>query len=240
MSEQKKQRWFPLESNPTLVNEYISKLGFNTDLGYEFVDVFSTEDWALQMIAQPVMAVLMLYPLTPVQLEHEDKQSDIIAKPEDSSVWFMKQRIGNACGTIGLLHAIENCGPNLQDAVMKPGSWWSEFHSNTQGKTPLERAEILEGNDQIATFHDQATNSSSNQTSRGNLDDDLITHFVALVHVDGKLYELDGRKAGPVCHGDTTPETLLADACKVVQSFMARDPNELRFTIMALAPSAGD
>ena len=33
------QRWFPLESNPDLMNSYIEKLGFNTNR-YHFVDVF--------------------------------------------------------------------------------------------------------------------------------------------------------------------------------------------------------
>ena len=42
----KKKRWFPLESNPTILNGYISKLGFNTDL-YEFVDVYATEEWCV-------------------------------------------------------------------------------------------------------------------------------------------------------------------------------------------------
>jgi hypothetical protein len=30
--EKKKQRWFPLESNPALINGYIEKLGYDTSL----------------------------------------------------------------------------------------------------------------------------------------------------------------------------------------------------------------
>ena len=88
----------------------------------------------------------------------------------------------------------------------------------------------------IRTLHDQATMDESNQTLRGNLDDKLITHFIALVHVNGGLYELDGRKEGPVRHGDTTQENLLKDSVAVVEKFMKRDPSEMRFTILALAP----
>lgn len=234
----KKQRWFPLESNPTLVNEYIRKLGFQTDMvGYEFVDVFSTEDWALQMINQPVMAVIMLYPLTKVQTDYQDDEADIVEEGEQS-VWFMKQRIGNACGTIGLLHALQNAP--ISPVAIQPDSWLARFTADTASASPLDRAERLETDAEIATFHDQATSSSTNQTGRGSLEDKLLTHFVALVHVNGKLYELDGRKEGAICHGSTTPETLLKDACAVVQKFMSRDPNELRFTIMALAPVASD
>ena len=42
------------------------------------------------------------------------------------------------------------------------------------------------------------------------MDDEVNLHFVALVHVDGGLYELDGRKNTAVRHGDTTAESLLA------------------------------
>ena len=34
-------------------------------------------------------------------------------------------------------------------------------------------------------------------------------------HVDGSLYELDGRKSFPINHGASSAETLLQDACKV-------------------------
>lgn len=46
--------------------------------------------------------------------------------------------------------------------------------------------------------------------------------------MDGVLYELDGRKEGPVPHGLTSSDTLLQDACAVVKQFMHRDPGELR------------
>lgn len=59
-------------------------------------------------------------------------------------------------------------------------------------------------------------------------------------HVDGHLYELDGRKAFPINHGATTPSTLLVDACTVIKQFMDRDPGEMRFTIVALGAIALD
>jgi ubiquitin carboxyl-terminal hydrolase L3 len=233
----KPSKWFPLESNPQLINKYISNLGFDTNL-YEFVDVYSTEDWALEMIPQPVAAVVMLYPLTPKQEGNDDglvvQQKD--KKTED--VWFIKQRIGNACGTIGVLHSVMNA-PEPLPSTFKPDSWLQKFaHECHKSMDPIQKAERLEGDQEIAKHHDQATSSEENSTSRGSLEDQLDTHFVALVCIDNQLYELDGRKEGPVCHGPTTQATLLQDACKVVKKFMERDPEEMRFTIMALAPKA--
>jgi ubiquitin carboxyl-terminal hydrolase L3 len=222
------------------MNGYIQTLGFDTDL-YNFVDVISTDDWALEMIPQPVVAVVMLYPLTEKQLEHEKNEAAAAAAPTgdasttSENVWFIKQRIGNACGTIGLLHSLLNTPEPLNQ--FQPNSWLQTFKLSCESQTPVRRAEILEADDTIATLHDAATASEQNATSRGGLDDDIITHFIALVCVNGVLYELDGRKAGPIAHGTTSAATLLTDACRVIRDFMTRDPDEIRFTILALAPN---
>merc|ERR1719491_1941181 len=206
----------------------------------------------------------MLYPLSDAQLnfqEKEEKQLKDAAGKEKGSgdggedgteegggedtdgttatpVWHMKQRIGNACGTIGVLHSLANIPEELQKAAIPSESWLGNFYSSCdKDLNSVARAELLEGDNQIGKLHDKATESEANQTDRGNLDDVVNTHFVALVKVDGGLYEMDGRKSGAIRHGDTTEETFLADACKVVEKFMKRDPEELRFTIMALAPT---
>ena len=113
MADQKPQpekKWFPLESNPSLLNQYISKLGFETT-SHEFADVLSTEQWALDMVPHPVSAVLVLFPMTSkvsekrIELHHtkslEHYSSDASTRElSDSSVWYIKQRISNGCGTI--------------------------------------------------------------------------------------------------------------------------------------------
>ena len=49
----------------------------------------------------------MLYPLTEKQTSFVDGDSELKdAGTYNDDVWFIKQRIGNACGTIGLLHAL--------------------------------------------------------------------------------------------------------------------------------------
>lgn len=233
----KHQRWFPLESNPQLMNDYVAKLGFDTTL-YQFCDVYSTEDWALDMVPQPVAAIILLYPLTEQQ-EAASAAADKLASTSlhgDEKLWFTKQRIGNACGTIGILHALQNA-PEALRASYKPGSWLAQFAADTPvSMDPVLKAQRLEQDAKIATLHDEATSSETNATDRGNIDDDVTTHFIALVHHNGQLYELDGRKAAPILHGSTTPEKLLKDSIKVVQTFMQRDPTEVRFTILALAP----
>jgi hypothetical protein len=64
----------------------------------------------------------------------------------------------------------------------------------------------------------------------------ILLHFVAFIHRDGHLYELDGRKFDAINHGPTSPETLLMDSCAVVKKLMEATDN-IRFTLMALAPA---
>jgi ubiquitin carboxyl-terminal hydrolase L3 len=184
--------------------------------------------------------LVMLYPLTDKQLDYKDPETDIDKSNE--KLWFIKQRIGNACGTIGILHSIMNLVIHKDPSLVLPGSWLEQFVNDVPVPLgPIQKAERLETDTKIAKLHDVATSSSSNQTNRGDIDQKIITHFIALFPSDdGTLYELDGRKDGPIRHGSTSSETFLYDACQVVQQFMSRDPTEIRFTMLALAPTIPD
>ncbi len=71
-------------------------------------------------------------------------------------------------------------------------------------------------------------------------DQEVLTHFICFTTVNGNLYELDGRKKTAINHGPSSSETLLSDACNVIKQFMQRDPEEMRFTILALARTMAD
>lgn len=97
----KEKTWFPLESNPDLLNSYISNLGFSTKR-YSFTDVYSTEDWALDLIPHPVLALIVLFPMTEKVVKRRgEMHANSLDCDDESNVWYMKQRIRNACGTIG-------------------------------------------------------------------------------------------------------------------------------------------
>jgi hypothetical protein len=59
-------------------------------------------------------------------------------------------------------------------------------------------------------------------------------HFIAFVHVNGSLYELDGTKSAPINHGPTTQDALLTNSVAVIRQFMDRDPEELRFNMVII------
>ena len=59
------------------MNSYIEQLGFDTSV-YQFCDVLSTEDWALEMVPSPVIAVLQLFPVKPVSESHRKEEYERI------------------------------------------------------------------------------------------------------------------------------------------------------------------
>lgn len=97
--------------------------------------MLSTEDWALDMIPKPVLGVLFLYQLTPVQSEHKSQQS-LNLNPESvpKDIFFMKQYAYNACGTIGLFHIILNAVKKYPNLVVE-GSYLDTFQSQGNTKT---------------------------------------------------------------------------------------------------------
>jgi ubiquitin carboxyl-terminal hydrolase L3 len=221
----------PLESNPEVMNAYARKLGLPDT--YEYVDLLSTEDWGLAMVPRPVHAVLMLFPIKEASEKHRAEEAARIAKEGQvvhPQTYFCAQTIDNACGTIGILHSVANaCSATGGPIPLAPTSWFSTFLSSTMGATPSARAAALEADDAVDDAHAEAVEGGQSAQV-----DDTYLHFACFMEKGGCLYELDGRKASPINHGPCTPDELLEKAAGVVKGFMARDPGELRFTMVAL------
>jgi len=222
-------RWVPLESNPEVMTKYSRSLGAKSG---QWVDVFSLDEESLAVIPQPVKAVILLFPISE-KYDKFRKEADeqIKAKGQDvpKDLFFMKQFIHNACGTIGMIHALGN---NVTDVKLDGESILQQFLDKTKDLDPIARGQELEKFNKIACAHEEI--ASEGQTAAPPRDEDLVTHFVAFVHKDGFLYELDGRAEFPVNHGATTAANLLKDAAVVCKARMAMDPTEYRYTVVAL------
>ncbi|CAD6213187.1 GSCOCG00003955001-RA-CDS [Cotesia congregata] len=86
-------------------------------------------------------------------------------------------------------------------------------------------SEIIDAHEQLA---------QEGQTAAPQENAPVYHHFVAFVAKDGSLWELDGRKSIPINHGPATEDTMLENAAKICGQYMERDPEDLRFTMIAL------
>ncbi len=139
------------------MNTYIQKMGVDTSK-IQFCEVLSLEDWALDMVPKPVQSVIMLYPIkdaseayAKAQQEKIDAEGQVVSE----NVKYTKQTIGNACGTIGILHALSNVYDKDMLNLQKD-SYLSSFLANTAGMNPLETAEYLNNDEELEKTHTAA------------------------------------------------------------------------------------
>ncbi|CBQ72137.1 probable ubiquitin thiolesterase L3 [Sporisorium reilianum SRZ2] len=232
--------WVPLESNPELFTTWCSSMGMDTSK-FAFHDIYGTDPDLLAMVPQPVSAVLLLFPITEsVEKLRASENASAQPPPSDSNdiLWF-KQTIGNACGTIGLLHALAN---SSAASAIKPGSPLDTLFTKARStQDPDERASILYNSKELQTVH-EATASQGQSQAPDDLDNVLL-HFVCYVRSkDGELVELDGSggRKGPLNRGKkvATQEELLPVAVEYVKdNYMALNPDEVNFNLIALGPS---
>merc|ERR1712021_259790 len=209
-----KIRWAPLESNPDVFNGYLGKLGVHAN--WQFNDIFGFDPELPCMIPQPCVAFILLFPITDkTEQFRADEEARLASEERAPNVVWMKQTIGNACGTVGIIHALLN-SPQV-----------------TMGQESIIGA-LLEGNAEIASLHARTSQAETNQT-QANESTKVRDHFVALVSVDNVLYELDGRKKRPISHGPTTPDSFCLDAAAVCKKFISLDPDDTNFAAVALS-----
>eukprot|EP00478_Filoreta_tenera_P001867 GABV01001908.1.p2 GENE.GABV01001908.1~~GABV01001908.1.p2 ORF type:complete len:216 (-),score=115.10 GABV01001908.1:11-658(-) len=214
------------------MNTYIHRLGVSED--FDFHDVFGMDPELLMMVPRPCYGVVLLFPITENSEKAKGEEEERIKKDGQTvsdKVYFTKQTVGNACGTVGLIHLILN-NPAVK---LDEDKFFAKFKKETANMNPDERAKALEDNRDIEEEHQvvaAAGESKIEDIERINL------HFVALVNIDGHLYELDGRKPFPINHGPTTDDSVLEDAAKVAKQFMDRDPTNVNFNIVSLGPKA--
>ncbi|KAL2189643.1 cysteine proteinase [Thermothelomyces heterothallicus CBS 203.75] len=104
---------------------------------------------------------------------------------------------------------------------------------------PDERARLLERDPALAAAHQSA--AEQGDTAAPAATDDVDLHYVCFVKGrDGALWELDGRRKGPLRRGDLdSSEDVLSEKALALGplKFLEREAADLRFSCVALAGS---
>ncbi|KAJ2554504.1 ubiquitinyl hydrolase 1 [Coemansia sp. RSA 1878] len=215
--------WVPLESSPEAMTKMIHRLG--VDKAVAFSDVLGLDDELLAMTPQPVHALVFLFPVTDSFQEARIRE----ASTPPSNVWYSKQTIGNACGTMAILHALGN----VQDRVAINGNLKAYF-DKTKDMAPLDRSLELERTEAIAQAH--GASAAEGQTAAPAADANVDLHYAAFVSVDGHIYELDGGIPGPIDHGPSSD--FLKDAAKIIQKRISALGNTSQLlSVLSLGPN---
>lgn len=221
----------PMESNPEIMNKYLHKLGVSEE--WRMVDVMGLEGEALSWVPRPVLAVILLFPLSETYETHRRQQETELLgqghKPPQG-LFHLKQVLSNICGTVALVHSIANNEHhiNIADGILK------KYINDAKDLSSEARGALLENSLQILdAYREIVADHSEEQSETSN-------HFVTFINKDGTIFELDGRKNFPVPHGPTTEETFLEDSAKICREFVAREPDTIGFSVVALVPSTAN
>jgi len=193
-----KKTFVPLENNPVVMTGLAHNLGLSSDLAFH--DLYSlTDDDLIALVPRPAHALLFIYPQTAQGEEFQAKQS--AQEPDydeagDTPVLFYRQTITHACGLIGLLH----CITNPTRSRIHPGSGLDDFINQATPLKPEARAQLLHDSDILDAAHDAAAHKGDTEAPpRGECPPQAFIAFVK--GSDGHLYELEGRRKGPVDRG---------------------------------------
>ncbi|XP_055589520.1 ubiquitin carboxyl-terminal hydrolase-like isoform X2 [Uranotaenia lowii] len=183
----------------------------------------------------PLKALIFLFPCSEsyeAYVASQNAEPDAHNTGHPAGLFYMRQYARNACGTVALVHAVLN-NPDIE---LEPGSPLYSFLERAKAANPEDRGKMFESDAAIREIHQVL--ATEGQTAAPHPDDEVYHHFIAFVHAEGRLYELDGSKRrGPIEHGPTTPENLLHDAVAVCKQYIERDPGEVGFSMMGLVPT---
>lgn len=209
-----------MESNPEVMNSFFRRVGVKPHINV--VDVLGFDDELLQMVEGKVEGILLCYPI-------KEATDDTVDEAAKGRLYFMRQTIRNACATMALLHLLAN---QCVDDDFEPNSSIKEFIRESKQLEPEVKANKFESCETIASAHARA--SVEGQTEAPAASDSVEYHFISIIHNNNVIYEMDGRKHGPINHGPTSQETFLKDAIKVVKKFVKIDPSNPNFSMQAV------
>ncbi|KAJ2970805.1 hypothetical protein NQ176_g8010 [Zarea fungicola] len=177
--DHKAPAFIPLEANPPVLTDLIHKLGVSHALAIH--DVYSlTEADMLAFLPRPALALLLVFP---INAEYESQRLSVDSLvteytgsgPNEPVVWW-RQTIRNACGMMGLLHAVSN-GPARE--FIESGSILDRLVQKSIPLDPAQRAKLLEQTPELADAHKDAATQGA--TSAPDAQDDVDLHYVCFV-----------------------------------------------------------
>ncbi|GLV33924.1 Ubiquitin carboxy-terminal hydrolase L5 [Carabus blaptoides fortunei] len=217
--------WCLIESDPGVFTELIKEFGVK---GVQVEELWSLEAEQFENL-KPIHGLIFLFKW----VQDDEPSGSVVQDTRLEKLFFAKQVINNACATQAILSILMNC----RHSDLTLGPTLSEFKDFCQSFDANMKGLALSNSQVIRTVH----NSFARQTlfefdSKLASKDDEVYHFVGYMPIDGRLYELDGLKAGPIDLGAVPSECDWIDIVRPIIEKRIKKYNEgeIHFNLMAI------
>lgn len=219
--------WCTIESDPAVFAELISQLGV---VGLDVEELYDLDPGSLGSLGK-IYGLIFLFKWEPSSSERQS-----FAKP-DSSCFFARQIVQNACATQAILSILLNLPPSIP-----LGSMLADFKQFTADFDPELKGMAIGEHEVIRQIHNGFARPEAmyiDEEEAGKRRDRPTEdpfHFISILPVNGDLLEFDGLKEAPVILDyPITDQDWIRVALENLQSRIAAVPsNEIRFNLMAV------
>ncbi|XP_013398695.1 ubiquitin carboxyl-terminal hydrolase isozyme L5 [Lingula anatina] len=217
--------WCTIESDPGVFTELIRGFGVK---GIQVEELWSLDDDSFQNL-RPVHGLIFLFKWT----GDTEPSGSIVQDSRLDKIFFAKQVINNACATQAILSILLNCDhPDVE-----LGETISSFKEFSQSFDPQLKGLSLSNSEIIKQVHNSFSRQQMfefDQKLAGK--DDDVYHFIGYVPIDGRLYELDGLKDGPIDLGAIPKDTdwIVKARPEIEKRIQKYNADEIHFNLMAL------
>jgi len=212
--------WCTIESDPGVFTELVESFGVK---GAQFEELYALEFDT----SRPVYGLIFLFNW---RNDIQDSRPTLESLP--GNFFFANQVIPNACATQAILSILMNSSLDLGDTLR-------EFQSFTNGFPPELLGHAIGESDKIRTAHNSFARAEpfvfEDSKDPDSKKEDAF-HFVAYVPFEGRVYELDGLKKGPIDLGAVVEGGHWTDLAKstIEERITKYSQSEIRFNLMSV------
>ncbi|KAK9871524.1 hypothetical protein WA026_012895 [Henosepilachna vigintioctopunctata] len=217
--------WCLIESDPGVFSELIREFGVK---GVQVEELWSLDGDQFENL-KPMHGLIFLFKWT----KDDNPAGSVVQDNRLDKIFFAKQVIENACATQAILSVLLNC----RHPDLKLGQTLTELKEFCQGFDANMKGLTISNSPVIRSVH----NSFARQQlfefdpSMSNKNEDAF-HFVGYVPIDGRLYELDGLKSGPIDLGVIPVDSEWTDVVRPIieKRIQKYCEGEIHFNLMAI------
>ncbi|NXF69360.1 UCHL5 hydrolase, partial [Ciccaba nigrolineata] len=192
--------------------------------GAQVEEIWSLEPENFEKL-KPVHGLIFLFKWQP----GEEPAGSVVQDSRLDTIFFAKQVINNACATQAIVSVLLNCAH--QDIHL--GETLSEFKEFSQSFDAAMKGLALSNSEVIRQVHNSfARQQMFEFDAKSSAKEEDAFHFVSYVPVNGRLYELDGLREGPIDLGACNQDDWISAVRPVIEKRIQNSIIHLTFSVL--------